>query len=291
VRYEEPVFRPPCEAGSLIIQATIGCPHNQCTFCGMYKMKKYRVRPLEEVREDLEVARTMWGEPGSVFLADGNTIAMRTDDLVQVLDYVREAFPRVERISCYGGARFIRGRKVSDLARLAGHGLSIVYMGLESGDDEILESVRKGATADDYVRAAEKLREAGIKLSTYVLAGLGGPERMRQHALGSAATLNRMKPDYIRIRTLALLPGFPMYEDLQAGRFVECDGRQVAAETRLLLENLEVEGAEFLSDHVSNYLPIYGKLQRDKDAMLKAIDDALAHPDNPQLGPREITSL
>lgn len=291
MRYEEPVFRPPCEAGSLIIQATIGCPHNKCTFCGMYKMKKYRVRPLEEVREDLEMAKRVWHRPESVFLADGNTIAMRTDDLVQVLDYVREAFPDVGRISCYGGARFIRGRKVEDLSRLAEHGLKIVYMGLESGDDEILETVRKGATVDDYVRAAGKLRAAGIELSTYVLAGLGGRDRWREHALGSAATLNRMKPDFVRIRTLALMPGFPMYEDLQKGDFVECSGREVAEETRLLLENLELEDARFLSDHVSNYLPIYGRLPQDRDIMLAAIDEALAHPDNPMLGPRVITSL
>jgi len=292
MRYEEPVFRPPCEAGSLIIQATIGCPHNQCTFCGMYKMKKYRVRPLEEVREDLEVARTMWGEPGSVFLADGNTIAMRTDDLVQVLDYVREAFPRVERISCYGGARFIRGRKVSDLARLAGHGLSIVYMGLESGDDEILEMVGKGATAEDYVRAAEKVRAAGIKLSTYVLAGLGGRARTREHAINSAKTLNRMKPDFVRIRTLALLPGFPMSEMLASGEleFEECTGREIAEETKLLLENLDIE-TEFLSDHISNYLPVFGHLQRDKQAMLDAIDKVLSQPDHPALRPRVLHSL
>ena len=164
-------------------------------------------------------------------------------------------------------------------------------MGLESGDDEILRRVNKGATADDYARAAEKMRAAGIELSTYVLAGLGGRERTREHALGSAATLNRMKPDYIRIRTLAFLPGFPMYEDLESGRFVECSGREVAEETRLLLENLDVEGAQFLSDHVSNYLPIYGRLPEDKESMLAAIDEALAHPDNPMLAPRTITSL
>jgi radical SAM superfamily enzyme YgiQ (UPF0313 family) len=291
MRYEDPVFRPPCEAGSLIIQATIGCPHNQCTFCGMYKMKKYRVRPLDEIREDLQMARRVWSEPHSVFLADGNTIAMRTDDLVQVLDYVREAFPNVQRISCYGGARFIRGRKVEDLRRLKEHGLQIVYMGLESGDDEILRRVHKGATADDYVRAATKMRQAGILLSTYVLAGLGGRERLREHALGSAETLNRMKPDYIRIRTLAFLPGFPLYEQLQAGEFEECTGREIAEEIRLLLENLHVEGAEFLSDHVSNYLPLYGRLPEDRKRMLTAIEDALAVPDNPMLGPRTIRSL
>ncbi len=291
MRYEEPVFRPPCESGSLIIQATIGCPHNQCMFCGMYKGKKYRVRPLSDVAEDLEMARRVWSDPYSVFLADGNTIAMRTDDLVQVLDYVREAFPNVGRISCYGGARFIKGRKVEDLKRLKEHGLKIVYMGLESGDDVILERVRKGADSDDYVRAAQKLREAGIELSTYVLAGLGGRERWHEHALNSAKTLNRMSPDYIRIRTLVLMPGFPMYDQLGTGEFEELTGREVALETRLLLENLEVEGAQFLSDHVSNYLPIYGKLPEDREEMLAAIDDALAAPHNPMLGPRTIHSL
>lgn len=291
MRYEEPVFRPPCEAGSLIIQATIGCPHNKCLFCGMYRGKRYRVRPLEEIREDIEMARNVWSNPRSVFLADGNTIAMRSEDLARVLDYVREAFPGVERVSCYGGARFIRGRRPGDLERLAEHGLDIVYMGLESGDDEILRYVNKGATSGDYVRAAEKLREAGISLSTYVLAGLGGPERSREHALNSARTLNRMKPDYIRIRTLVLMPGFPMYERLRAGEFRECSGREIALETRLLVENLDVEGAQFLSDHVSNYLPVYGRLPEDKEAMLAAIDRALEEPENPMLGPRVIRSL
>ncbi len=291
MRYEEPVFRPPCEAGSLIIQATIGCPHNRCAFCGMYKMKKYRVRSLEEIREDLLAARGVWRDPGAVFLADGNTIAMRTDDLVRVLDSVREVFPDTGRISCYGGARFIRGRRVEDLRRLKDHGLDIVYMGLESGDDRILETVRKGATSEDYVRAAEKMRAAGIGLSTYVLAGLGGRAMTRSHALASAATLNRMKPDYVRIRTLALMPGIPMYEDLQRGRFEECTGREVAREIRLLLEGLELEDAHFLSDHVSNYLPLYGRLPEDKEAMLETIDRALQQPDNPMLGPRAITSL
>lgn len=257
----------------------------------MYKTKKYRVRPLDEIREDIRMARRVWAEPLTVFLADGNTIAMRTDDLVQVLDYVREAFPGVKRISCYGGARFIKGRKVADLARLKEHGLKIVYMGLESGDEVTLERVNKGATVEDYVRAAGKLRQAGIELSTYVLAGLGGRARTREHALGSADALNRMRPDYIRIRTLVLMPGFPMYAELAGGGFDECGGREIALETRLLLENLDVAGAEFLSDHVSNYLPIYGRLPQDKESMLAAIDEALSQPDNPVLGPRVITSL
>ena len=291
MRYEDPVFRPPCEAGSLIIQATIGCPHNRCTFCGMYKGKKYRVRPLAEIEEDIRMAREIWADPPSVFLADGNTIAMRTDDLVQVLDCVRESFPDAGRVSVYGGARFIRGRDVADLARLREHGLKVIYMGLESGDDEILRRVKKGATSDDYVRAAGKVREAGIELSTYVLAGLGGRVRTREHAMNSALTLNRMKPDYIRIRTLVLMPGFPMYEELERGEFEECTGREIALETRLLLEHLDVENAQFLSDHVSNYLPLYGRLPEDRESMISAIDGVLEEPDPATLRPRVIRSL
>ena len=291
MRYEEPVFRPPCEAAGLIIQATIGCPHNRCTFCGMYKGKKYRVRPVLEIKEDIDRARDIWANPLSVFLADGNTVAMRTGDLVEVLDYLNEAFPNLERISCYGGARFIRGRNAEDLTRLREHGLKIIYMGLESGDDEILKRVRKGVTADDYVRAAEKVREAGIGLSVYVLAGLGGRERTREHAINSALTLNRMKPDYIRIRTLVILPGVPLYDEISRGEFEECSGREIARETRLLLSHLDVGGAQFLSDHVSNYLPLYGRLPDDKEELIAAIDRVLAHPDPPILKPRIIHSL
>ncbi|MBK5093013.1 MAG: radical SAM protein [Actinobacteria bacterium] len=291
MRYEEPVFRPPCEAASLIIQATVGCPHNRCTFCSMYKEKKYRVRPVLEIKEDIDMARSVWADPTSVFLADGNTIAMRTGGFIEVLDYLNEAFPRLERISCYGGARFIRGRDVADLTRLAEHGLKIIYMGLESGDDEILRRVRKGVTADDYVKAAEKVKQAGIELSVYVLAGLGGRGRTREHAINSALTLNRMKPDYIRIRTLVILPGVPMYEEVLSGEFEECSGREIAQETRLLLSHLDVEGARFLSDHVSNYLPLYGRLPEDREELIAAIDQVLAHPDPPMLKPRIIHSL
>jgi radical SAM superfamily enzyme YgiQ (UPF0313 family) len=290
MRYEEPVFRPPCEAGSLIIQATIGCPHNRCTFCGMYKGKKYRVRPVEEIVLDIESARRLCPEPESVFLADGNTIAMRSDDLVRVLDSVRENFPRVSRVSCYGGARFLKGRKVEELERLREHGLKIIYMGLESGDDEILRRVNKGVSSEEYVKAARKVGEAGLELSTYVLAGLGGRERTGEHALNSALVLNRMEPDYIRIRTLVILPGVPLYEQYLSGEFEECSGREIAKETRILLENLDVDSL-FLSDHISNYLPLNWKLPEDKAEMIDAIDAVLGHPDPPNLRPRVIHSL
>ncbi|MBN2167954.1 MAG: radical SAM protein [Actinobacteria bacterium] len=290
MRYEEPVYRPPVESNSLIIQATIGCPHNKCTFCAMYKMKKYRMRPVPEIKADIDSAKRIWPDPPSVFLADGNSIAMKTDDMVDVLDYIREAFPENRRISCYGGARFIRGRKPADLERLKEHGLDIIYMGLESGDDEILRRVNKGVTSKDYVRAAKNVKDSGLNLSTYVLAGLGGRDRTKEHAINSALTLNSMKPDYIRVRTLVILPGTPLYDELESGDFEECSGREIAEETRLLISKLDVE-AMFLSDHVSNYLPIHGKLPGSKEKMLAAVDEVLEHPDHPSLKPRVITSL
>jgi len=256
----------------------------------MYKMKKYRVRPLEEIKQDIEMARAIWPDPPSVFLADGNTIAMRTEDLVQVLDWVKQAFPRVGRISVYGSARFIKGRKVEDLKRLKSHGLDVIYMGLESGDAEVLRRIRKGATPEDFVRASEKVKEAGITLSVYVLAGLGGKERSDAHAIETARVLNLMKPHYIRIRTLVLIPGAPLFEEAMRGEFEECSPLEIALETKLLLENLSVE-AEFLSDHVSNYLPLYGHLPDDREAMIEAIDKVVSDPSSPYLRPRIIRSL
>lgn len=290
MRYEEPVFRPPCEAGSLIIQATIGCPHNRCTFCGMYKTKRYRARPVEEIKEDVLIARSIWPDPPSVFLADGNTIAMRTRDLLEVLSFIRKTFPHTERISVYGGARFLKGRKVEELKALKEHGLCVIYMGLESGDDEVLRRVRKGVTSEDCIRAAWKVREAGITLSTYVLAGLGGRERTTEHAIRTAFVLNKMKPHFIRVRTLVILPGVPLFEEVRRGEFQECSPVEIALETRLLLENLEVD-ASFLSDHISNYLPLYGRLPDDKESMIKSIDEVLSDPESPFLKPRIIYSL
>ena len=291
MRYEEPVYRPPCEADSLIIQATIGCPHNRCTFCGMYKTKEYRVRPLEEVKEDLERARATYGRVPSLFFADGNTIAMRSSDLGELIRFARGLFPELERVSCYGGTRFIRGRKVEDLRRLQEAGLDIIYLGLESGDDEVLSRVKKGVTADDVVRAARKVKEAGIDLSVYVLAGLGGKELSREHALNTARALDRMEPHYIRMRTLVVLPGTPLYEEMTRGEFEELDGEGIVQETRLLIENLGVEGAWVLSDTISNYLPLYGRRPDQKEQMLAAIDELLSQPDSPYLKPRVITSL
>lgn len=290
MRYEEPLFRPPCEAHSLIVQVTLGCPHNRCAFCGMYKMKKYRVRDPEEVKADLRRARLVYRHVGSVFLADGNTVAMNTEKLADIISYIRKLFPEVQRISSYGGARFLKGKPVEALRRLKEAGLDIIYFGLESGDDEILAMMDKGVDSRGMIEAARRVKEAGIQLSVYILLGLGGEDLWLQHAENTARVLNAMQPRFIRPRTLYLLPGTPLYREAQEGRFREASGETVMRELQVLLSRLEVEDAWFLSDHISNYVPLYGHLPEDREKLLAGVDMALKRADV-FLAPRHLTSL
>lgn len=289
LEYEEPLYRPPCEAGSLIVQVTLGCPHNRCLFCGMYKMKKYRVRDPEEIKADLRKARLAYPYVESIFLADGNTVAMNSRKLEEIIRYAKRLFPEVKRISSYGGARFLKGKPVELLKRLREAGLDVIYFGLESGDDEVLRRMRKGVDSSGMLEAARRVKEAGITLSVYVLLGLGGEDRWREHAENTARVLNQMKPDYIRPRTLYLMPGIPLYDEVRKGAFREASGETVMKELRVLLRELQVE-AWFLCDHVSNYLPLYGRLPEDRERMLEMVEHALSHREE-YLAPRHLTHL
>jgi radical SAM superfamily enzyme YgiQ (UPF0313 family) len=255
----------------------------------MYKMKKYRVRDPEEVKADLRQARLLYRYVESIFLADGNTVAMNSEKLADIIAYARRLFPEVERISSYGGARFLKGKPVEALRRLGEAGLDIIYFGLESGDDEILATMNKGVDSAGMIEAARRVKEAGIALSVYILMGLGGEELWRQHAENTARVLNAMQPDYIRPRTLALLPGIPLYEEARQGRFREASGETIMRELEILLSLLEVDSL-FLSDHISNYIPVYGRLPEDREKMLASVRMAL---DNPleYLAPRHLTHL
>ncbi len=290
MKYEDPVFRPPCEAGSLIIQVTIGCPHNQCVFCGMYKMKKFRVRDQDELMAEVRKARLIYSHVESIFLADGNTIAMNAGRLTELIAYIRQIFPETKRVSCYAGARFLKGKSPEALRRLAEAGLDIVYLGLESGDDQVLARMRKGVDSEGMVEAARRVKDAGIQLSCYILMGLGGEDGWESHARGTARVLNRMSPTFIRPRTLALLPGMPLYDEMQQGLFREASGETVMREMRLLISELDVADSYFMSDHISNYVPVYGRLPGDKEEMLSRIDAALARPEV-FLQPRHLTHL
>ena len=275
MRYEGTVYRPPSEAGSLLIQATIGCPHNRCAFCDLYKGTKYRARPLAEVLEDLRAAREAYGDGvRTIFLPDANTIQLATDDLVAICRAARELFPRLERVTVYGSARFIARKTLDELKRLRAAGLSRIHTGMESGDAEVLRRIKKGADPETIVRAGRMVREAGIEQSEYVLVGIGGRERWREHAVESARVLSAIDPEFIRLRTVIPRPGTPLFEEWKAGTFELLSAYEALAETRLFVENLDGCGM-LLSDHLSNFWDVHGKLPGDKDAMLAELDHAL----------------
>jgi len=279
MRYEGVVYRPPSEASSLLIQCTIGCPHNKCTFCPMYKEVAFRIRPVAEIKEDLRQAREYYGDAvQTMFLPDGNTILMKTDQLVEILEYARELFPGLRRITSYGSARFLNLKTAEELKRLRAAGLDRIHSGMESGDDVVLARIVKGATAEDIISAGRKVKEAGMELSENVLIGIGGRERTREHALASAAVLSAIDPDFIRLRTFIPLAGTPLYEEWRRGGFGLLSPHEALRETALFIENLAATGCLY-SDHHSNYAYVNGRLPQDKPAMLASIDKLLAQPE------------
>ncbi len=279
MRYEGLVYRPPSEAGSLIIQATLACPHNRCAFCGMYKGRTFRVRPFEEVVEDLDLAREVYGAHGvrTIFLADGNTAVLPTDKLVAIGEAARTRFPDLQRITMYGSAKFLEKKSLPEWRRVAAAGITRVHSGLESGDAETLVAINKGVTPEGAIGAYRHLMEAGIELSVYLMIGVAGVERSREHALGSAHVLSEAPPTFVRLRTFVPHPGTPWHDRWRDGGLTLLSAHQALAETRLLVEHLSGP-TTLLSDHVSNFLDVRGRIPDDKAAMLDAIDAALEWP-------------
>ncbi|MBW1708449.1 MAG: radical SAM protein [Deltaproteobacteria bacterium] len=274
MRYQGPVYRPPSEAGSLLIQATLGCPHNKCRFCSMYKNKRFKIRLLRDIFEDLDRALEFYGSNiHTLFLPDGNTIVVKTSSLIKIIERARRNFPELERITVYGSARFLLLKKIEELKALREAGLSRVHMGLESGDDEVLKEMEKGATAAECAEAGRKVKEAGIELSVYYLLGLGGLARLEEHARKSAEVINAIGPDFIRIRTLSPLEGTPLYSDYLSGHFTLPSPHEAMRELKYLVEGLEGPFM-LLSDHINNYLNLTGKLPDDKKDFLAEIEAA-----------------
>lgn len=277
MRYEGTVYRPPSEANSLLIQASIGCPHNKCTFCSMYKGTKFRLRTVEEIKEDLLAARNYYGEYiNSLFFPDGNTIIMKTDQLVEILEYAQSLFPHLQRITVYGSARFVNRKSQEEIGRLKAAGLTRVHTGMESGDDIVLERINKGTNGEEIIAAGKKLKAAGIDTSEYYLVGIGGIDRSREHALASARVLSSFSPDFIRLRTFVPIPGTPLYDDFQNGIFKLLSPHQALEEIKLLIENLDCQNSMVLSDHVSNYWDVNGLIPRDRGKMLMALEQGLS---------------
>jgi len=274
MRYYGSVYRPPSEAYSLIVQVTYGCSHNTCAFCEMYKEKRFAVRPLEEVIEDFHMARARYRHVDKVFLADGDALVRKAADLYVILDTIRELFPECQRVTSYASPASIRIRTDEELRTLRAKGLTMVYLGLESGCDEVLTFMRKGHTAAEIVEMGQKVRRNGIALSVTAITGLGGPELLEEHAIKTAEAFNAMNPEYIGMLTLMVPKGVPLYDWVQEGKFRLLDQAQVLQETRILMERLDSPGSVFRMNHASNYLVLKGTLNGDQQAMLAEIDRA-----------------
>ena len=279
MRYQGVVYRPPSEAGSLIIQATLACPHNKCGFCAMYKGRKFHVRPMAEIIEDLDLALAVYGADAvqTIFLADGNTAVLPTEKLVTIGQAAKERFPHLRRITVYGSAKFLVKKRVEEWRRVAAAGITRIHSGLESGDAETLRALNKGVTPEQAVQAYRHVMSAGIELSVYLMVGVAGAERWREHALGSARVLNAAPPTFIRLRTFVPQPGTPWFDRWKADELTLLSAHAALRETRLLVEALEGP-THLLSDHVSNFLDVAGRIPEDKPAMLADIDAALGWP-------------
>jgi len=273
--YDFPPYRPPSEARSLLVRVTRGCPWNRCTFCNMYKAIPFQRRPKEEVFQDIEAARELYAEEvRTVFIGDSDNLVIRPETFLEILKRLYASFPKIERVTSYARAKTLRHRSLDHLKALREGGLTRLHVGLESGDEEVLKAVRKGVTPSEVIEGATKAKEAGFEVSLYVILGLGGQERWREHALQTARVLNAVDPHFIRIRTLVPRPGTPLFEDWKAGRFELPSLEGILEEELLLISSLEVNSL-FLSDHISNFLPLEGKLPERKGEMIGELQQAL----------------
>jgi len=273
--YDFPPFRPPSEANSLLLRVTRGCPWNRCTFCSMYKGMRFEIRNLEEILEDIDLAGDLYGDRvRTVFIGDSNSLVTKTERLVKILETLFSSFPHLERVTSYARAKTIAKKPLEDLIKIRQAGLNRLHVGLETGDRELLKEIEKGATPEEMIEAGKKAIKAGFEYSLYVLLGIGGEEKWEQHARGTAEVLNQIDPHFIRVRTFIPQPNSLIHEAMIRGDFKSPSPETILKETKLLLEELCVT-SQFLSDHISNLLPLHGKLPEDKEKMIQMIEEAL----------------
>lgn len=276
MRYEGNIFRPPGEWKSYLLQCTIGCSYNKCTFCGMYKDKSFRVRPLKDILEDIDMAKAYYGDVKRVFLCDGDAIIMRQDELLAILEKLYQSFPSLEKVTTYAGPKSTMTKTPEQLRELRQAGLVRTYLGVESGSDEVLKATNKGVDSKEMLEAGLRLTDAGFDLWDIILIGLAGPgEASTRHAIQTAELINQMKPRHLSAMTYMVADGTPMAEDVHAGRFQVLTPDETLQEIRTLIEHLETGPLHFTSNHASNYLPLKGTLPDDKEHLLSLIDAAL----------------
>ena len=277
MRYEGAVYRPPSEARSLIIQVTIGCAHNQCTFCTMYKDKQFRMRSKAEIFADLDEMAMLYRDYSlRIFLADGDALVLPTKDLVEILNYIKAKFPHVQRITSYATALDVLNKSLDELCTLKDAGLDMVYVGAESGDPEILKEIHKNVMPEDLVKASQMLKRSGIALSLTLISGLGGKRRLKEHALACAKLVTAMQPEYVGFLTLMLDDTAPIMKKINSGEMILLSPEDIVEEMRLFLNNVDSPNTVFRSNHASNYIILKGTLNKDIPQMLAYLDDVAA---------------
>ena len=276
MRYQEPVYRPPTEADSYLLHVSYGCSHNECTYCAMYRTKRFSIRPEAEVFEDIRAAANALPDTRRVFLLDGDALTLPTKRLLPVLVALRTAFPELQRVAAYANAISVNAKSDAELQELKSAGFGIAYLGLESGDEEVNRRIVKGATIEEQVRAVRRAQAAGIKMSVMVLLGMGGRERSREHAIATGRVLSEMDPRFVSCLCVTPVPGTPLFDEVARGEFGLPTPEETLEELRLLLEHTHVSGAVFRSNHASNWLPLGGRLPADRERLLEAVDLARA---------------
>lgn len=290
MEYEGIVIRPPSEAESLILQVTLGCSHNRCTFCPTYKGRRFQIKDLDRIKEEIDEMAPC-GPFRKVFLADGDALIIPQDRLIAILQYLKERVPGLRRVGLYGNAKSILRKSVEELRVLKALKVGIVYLGVETGDPTLLEKVRKGASYEQMVEAGRRVKEAGITLSATVLLGVGGVEHGQQHALATAKILSDIDPDFASALTLMVVPGTPLHEEMESGRFQLPSPFQLLEELGTLIAHTHFTNCYFTSNHASNYLPIKARLPRDKEAVVRLIQKVVSSQDVSRLRPEFLRGL
>jgi radical SAM superfamily enzyme YgiQ (UPF0313 family) len=277
--YEGSIYRPPSEARSLILQATIGCSHNKCTFCGTFMEKKFRIKSLQEIESDIKKVKPYYKSAQRIFLADGNALIIPTKRLLKILKMLTDNFPKLERVGIYGSPSDVLRKSPEELKQLKDAGLGIIYIGLESGNDEILNNICKGATAADMIESARKVKESGIVLSVIMILGIGGRKNSRIHAEDSGKVVSQMDPEYLGALTLMVVKGTEIARQVDAGEFELLKPRDIFQELLTLIENLDVTNCVFRANHASNYLTFGGTLPAEKQKLIDELKDILSQDD------------
>jgi radical SAM superfamily enzyme YgiQ (UPF0313 family) len=290
MEYEGIVIRPPSEADSLILQVSLGCSHNKCTFCPTYKGRRFRIKDLARIKEEID-EMAGYGPFPRVFLADGDALIIPQPKLLAIFDYLNEKISGLRRVGIYGNAKSILRKSVEELKELRDRKLGIVYLGVETGDPALLEKIRKGATYDQLVEAGRRVKEAGIRLSVTVLLGLAGAGDGQKHALATAKILSDIDPDFASALTLMVVPGTPLHEDMRAGRFQLPSLFELLEELGTIAANSNFSRCYFTSNHASNYLPIKARMPKDKEAVVSLIRRVVAAKDKSLLRPEFLRGL